>query len=341
MSKEFNHIDEVLLWQYFQGDLTQEENSAVEEWKNLSVQNLKQFEDTQKLFELTQVKTEEVNFDADLAWQKVSSKINAPKKDETPVISIEKANPTYKSLYWAAAVFIGLILSVNLINSLFFNVETIQVFAENTSKEVSLPDGTIITLKPNSSISYQSTFNQKTRKVALVGDAYFDVERNEKLPFVIDGTNAQIKVLGTEFLVDQTGGEKTEVIVNEGSVQLSSNEKDEKGEEKKVVLKAGEKGIFNKADKKLIKEINNDPNFIAWKTKILQFDKVNLTEVIKKIEEVYEVKITLKKSEIEQCALTARFDNQTIEQIMQTLSLTLNLQIEKDGKIYQLDGSGC
>lgn len=53
------------------------------------------------------------------------------------------------------------------------------------------------------------------------------------------------------------------------------------------------------------------------------------------------MKITLKKSEIEQCALTARFDNQTIEQIMQTLSLTLNLQIEKDGKIYQLDGSGC
>lgn len=99
MSKEFNHIDEVLLWQYFQGDLAPEENSAVKEWKSLSAQNLKQFEDTQKLFELTQIKSAEVNFDADFAWQKVSSKINSPKQDETPVISIEKAKPTYKSLY--------------------------------------------------------------------------------------------------------------------------------------------------------------------------------------------------------------------------------------------------
>lgn len=99
MSKEFNHIDEVLLWQYFQGDLAPEENSAVKEWKSLSAQNLKQFEDTQKLFELTQIKSAEVNFDADFAWQKVSSKINSPKQDETPVISIVKAKPTYKSLY--------------------------------------------------------------------------------------------------------------------------------------------------------------------------------------------------------------------------------------------------
>lgn len=343
MSKDFNHIDEVLLWQYFQGDITLEEKTAVEQWKSLSDKNLMGFNKTKKLFELTQIKNNEQSFDADAAWQKVSARIEKTKEDQTPVIDINKPKSNYKNLYLAAAVFIGIIITVSLFDNLIFSTNSITILAEQTSKEVKLPDGSIVTLKPNASITYKENFNQNNRKVSLKGDAFFDVERNEKLPFVIDGNTSQVTVLGTEFFVDQTGNEKVEVTVQEGSVELKGNNKGEDKKEKteSVVLKAGEKGIFNSTERKLIKEINNDQNFIAWKTKILQFDKVNLDEVIKKIEEVYEVKISFKKSEIQQCALTARFDNQSIDQIMQTLSLTLNLQIEKDGKVYRLDGVGC
>lgn len=352
MSKKDQNINEALLWQYLEGDVSTAQKVAVEAWLEESAENKKQFDDTKKLFELTQIKVDEASFDADVAWNKVASKISTSKKNESTedekIIPLNQPKTSHKTLWWAAAAFIGILLTVNVLNNLF-TPDWVTITAENQVKEITLDDGTVVSLKPGGELKYLENFNKKSREVKLSGDAFFDVAKNKQLPFSIEANDVNVTVLGTEFLVIQSAGEATEVVVQEGKVKMepkTNNEKDAKGEPEKeestaVVPEAGDKGIFNRAEKKLLKEINNDPNYLAWKTKILQFNKADLQEVIKKIEEVYEVKITFSKQEIQQCALTARFDNQSIDEIMQTLSLTLNLQIEKDGKVYTLDGEGC
>lgn len=83
MSKKDQNINEALLWQYLEGDVSTAQKVAIEAWLEESAENKKQFDDTKKLFELTQIKVDEASFDADVAWNKVASKISTSKKNES------------------------------------------------------------------------------------------------------------------------------------------------------------------------------------------------------------------------------------------------------------------
>lgn len=341
MQKNYPHIDEALLWQYCSGSLSEEEKLQIGEWVDQSPEHEKQLREVQQLYEASSAETP--TFDVDKAWQKVGSHLEASKELSLPQ-KVKRSR--YYSIAMAAAAMIVLFVSIQFLNSYFTEQAkdlTIEVIAKNSTKEIMLPDSSVVTLKPGAQLLYQKNFGSTKRNLSLFGDAYFEVTKNPSLPFRVEGTMATVEVLGTQFYFDQSVIDETQVTVTEGKVSFTPKEnKEEKSEEKKkVVLEAGDKGLFNRKMGKLEKTINKDPNFLAWKTGILQFERTKLQEVIKQIEDVYGVTISLSQEQIGNCSLTARFDNQTVDQVFETLSLTFNIQIQKDGKTYRLDGEGC
>lgn len=84
-----------------------------------------------------------------------------------------------------------------------------EVYTKNGSKtRIQLPDGSLVWLNAGSKLNYKYNFGKELREVELIGEAFFDVVKNPKKPFVIHTNTIDVKVLGTAFNVKSYPGEK-------------------------------------------------------------------------------------------------------------------------------------
>ena len=144
-----------------------------------------------------------------------------------------------------------------------------------------------------------------------------------------------MKVLGTRFLV-KSDQRRTEVFVEEGRVEVglpASNTKKTVG---------ANQGVFVENNQTAIVELAGTANILSWKTGILEFENTKLVEVISALNKHYSVKIKLKNSDIGRCHLTSRFDNKSIDEVLQVLEVVLDVKIRATVQNeYLISGKGC
>jgi len=113
-----------------------------------------------------------------------------------------------------------------------------------TRTKVQLPDGTQVWVNADSKFSYPESFKGQTREVFLDGEAYFDVVKDPKHPFIVHTSGINIRVLGTAFNVKAYKAEHTiEATLVHGLIEVT---KTEHPEESKIILRPHEKLIFDK-----------------------------------------------------------------------------------------------
>ena len=202
-------------------------------------------------------------------------------------------------------------------------------------QEQTLEDGSIVTLNADSELRYPKNFsNEASREVKLKGEAYFEVEKNPEKPFVIKTPTVEVEVLGTSFSVRSREGESTSsVVVSSGSVAVKYGGN-------RLELKPNEKAILDRSSGRLFKVINDDPNYLSWKTKRFVFDDTPLEKAVENLSNAYQVDIRLAKN-IQTCPVTVSFDNQSLEAILEVLKATLELSVEKNSKGFEISGQGC
>jgi ferric-dicitrate binding protein FerR (iron transport regulator) len=189
-----------------------------------------------------------------------------------------------------------------------------------------LSDGTLVTLNTQACLSYPQDFEQDSiRKVKLSGEAFFEVTSNPEKAFVIETEYAFIRVLGTKFNVKTSGDNNVlSVNVSEGKVMVY-----DKSQQTSVIINAGESCLYDPNEKR-IQKFEADVNDLSWKTGILSFDKQNLDEVIVAIENYYNYRIQLSDSSLNLLQITATFNNEPIEVVLQVIALTLDIQYNID-----------
>ena len=153
---------------------------------------------------------------------------------------------------------------------------------------VTLPDGTQVYLNSTSSLSYPTQFIGSSRNVTLQGEAYFEVAKNAKMPFIINVNNKQkIEVLGTHFNVKAyTDEQEINTTLLEGSVKISTYDKN-------VILKPGQMAV-NNPSKSLSVQIADLEEIMAWKNGLFIFNNENITTVMKKVARWYDVDVVFK-----------------------------------------------
>lgn len=153
---------------------------------------------------------------------------------------------------------------------------------------VTLPDGTQVYLNSTSSLSYPTQFIGSSRNVTLQGEAYFEVAKNAKMPFIINVNNKQkIEVLGTHFNVKAyTDEQEINTTLLEGSVKISTDDKN-------VILKPGQMAV-NNPSKSLSVQIADLEEIMAWKNGLFIFNNENITTVMKKVARWYDVDVVFK-----------------------------------------------
>jgi ferric-dicitrate binding protein FerR (iron transport regulator) len=178
-----------------------------------------------------------------------------------------------------------------------------------------LQDGTSVWLNAQSKLQYPKTFeNDNMREVYLEGEAFFDVVKNSKKPFVVHTSDLSVKVLGTSFNVKSYSEDSNiETTLVHGIISISTDV----SKEENIRLKPNQQAIFNKKSKKIILENKIETaDFTGWKKGMLVFDNMPFSEIKTSLERWYNITIHLEDKASLKCSFSARFDNETIEEVL-------------------------
>jgi hypothetical protein len=152
-------------------------------------------------------------------------------KNNIDSIIVRKTSGISLFIRWSQ-IAAAILLPISLLFSIYFYRENRQISSEEmfvtTGKSeratITLPDGTAVSLNTESKLGYlPKNYNKKERKINFSGEGYFQVFRNQEIPFYIQAKGLQVKVLGTVFnlRVREEAG-TAELALEEGSVLLSS-----------------------------------------------------------------------------------------------------------------------
>jgi ferric-dicitrate binding protein FerR (iron transport regulator) len=208
-------------------------------------------------------------------------------------------------------------------------------------KKVLLSDGSIVWLKPNSSLTYPENFRERGERIVdLKGEALFEVEKNPTQPFIVHSGELTTTVLGTSFNIKSTGVQ-VEVVVLTGRVSLTSTV-DQKG----VVVLPDERAVYNGLNKELAKVevpvVRPDAEAIITGTGyVMSFNDTQMDEVIRKIEGKFNVKVSMTEPGIANCIITADFTGQSLTKILNIITKALSLKYEQDDNEIVLIGKAC
>lgn len=197
-----------------------------------------------------------------------------------------------------------------------------------------LPDSSKVTLFRNTTVNYPVQFSEGDRHVTIgSGQAFFEVTPDSQRPFLVHTAQATVTVLGTSFNVLLENG-SLEVSVRDGKV-LVYNSTDS------VYLVAGQRALLSPVSKSFESGAAVDVNKWGYATGKLVFKETPLSVVIDEIEKAYPCLIRVKKEDIKKCLVTATFEGDSVDKIVDLVSEGLNLTAKRDGKVFILDGEGC
>lgn len=152
--------------------------------------------------------------------------------------------------------------------------------------KVTLSDGTRVWLNAGSSIRFPVAFTGNERKVEVIGEAYFEVVKDETKPFKVLTTSSAVEVLGTHFNVnayDDEASVKTTLL--EGKVRVSAKNG------APYLLAPGQQSSVNKEGKILVTSDVNTEDVVAWKNGRFQYTSVDLKSILRQISRWYNVDI--------------------------------------------------
>lgn len=178
-----------------------------------------------------------------------------------------------------------------------------------------LPDGSRVRLSPKSQVRFPKKFALEIRTVELTGEAFFDVTRNPRQPFIVHTGNVNVKVLGTSFTVRAFPSDQTvNVAVKSGKVAVSkaAGKTDDPG----VLLTPNQQVTFSATDAVFRRALVEAPVLVDAHTQEADFvfQETPVAEVFERLQTAYGVHIDFDRKGLQHCTVTARLSNETMYQ---------------------------
>lgn len=320
MRKEMNDNMDDLLVKYLLGEATMQERENVEQWVAEKTVHRRYFENFKLIWNRSKQLAAHSEVDEDMAWLRFKDRVE---EIQSPVI------PMFSSRFFgimriaaAIAIVAGAGWFAYLLSVKNDNSQQVAVHSGNKTRVETLPDGSVITLNKNSSITYAEHFtNGDTRQVVLTGEAFFEVTPDKSKPFLIHSDEVTVKVVGTSFNVKNTT-EKTEVIVETGLVEVTKKEQ-------KVRIRPEERVTVMKEKIDLVKQKNDNRFYDYYRTKKLVCEDTPLWKLVQVLNEAYHANITVSHEKMN-LPINTTFDDKSLEEILNIIRVTFNITIVRD-----------
>ena len=326
MEEENKHIDE-LIANYLTEGLDKNALDELKTWIAASAENQQYFIRQREIW-FSAVSREAASvYDKDKAFENFRNRVESQKEIQST--SHQGFN---LSALWRYAAVVAIIIAVGCISYWQGEVNVKDTFADisveaplGSKTKLYLPDGTLVWLNAGSRMTYSQGFGVDNRKVELEGEGYFEVKRNEKIPFFVKTKDLQLQVLGTKFNF-RDYPEDHEVVVSllEGKVGLNNLLR----EEKEAVLSPDERAVLNKANGLLTVESVTASNASQWTDGYLFFDEELLPDIAKELERSYNVKIHIANDSLKTFRFYGNFvrREQNIQEVLEALASTEKMQ---------------
>ena len=314
-----------------------ESNSFWEEWIKRNPEKEKEISKARAIILRLKYTEEKVtNSESNEVLERILTKVQSD--TPTPARDIkENAHLNWRSI--AASI---LILGSVLLGFLLFEISNEKIAIDNKNPEewierhapigskstLRLPDGTAIYLNAGSTLKIPKKFAADKRTVFLEGEAFFEVAEDKDRPFTIYSGSLSTTALGTSFNVRAYPEEqKLSVALVTGKVKVVNFEIDTF-----QILTSNEQLIYNAEERGFIKKNFDTELVTGWYQGILIFQDSDFNEVVHKLERWYGVSFEIKKFPAFQKEYRGKFDNQSLDEVLQVMSFTSGFSYEINDK---------
>jgi ferric-dicitrate binding protein FerR (iron transport regulator) len=208
-------------------------------------------------------------------------------------------------------------------------------------KLLTLSDGTTIWLSPSSSLEYPDQLIGNLREVKLEGEAFFEVAKDKKHPFIIHSGRMDTRVVGTSFNIQSFKAQiNSTVTVVTGIVKVSAlGSSGAKPQE--VILNPNHRSQFDTQTGRLTSiSYPNAKQMLKRKDGILNYDGTPVQDVVADVSRYYKLPIVI-ESKSKNCLCYGEFDtNRPINIVLEQLAAAINAKIIIQKDKYILKG-GC
>jgi ferric-dicitrate binding protein FerR (iron transport regulator) len=293
----------IILEKQLKGLQSTNEMQVLEQWRTEKKEHELLYGQLTKLWAESGVILDEAAYDTNKAWEKLDRSLNHGKSNNIRPLT----------RFLLAACLTGVLI---LAGWMLFSNRDVELTAES-NRQLTLPDGSAVILRKGASISYAKTFRE--RKITLSGEAYFDVQQDKNRPFRIQTTRATLEVLGTSFTINSNKN-YDRLVVASGKVAIINKAE-------RHVIAASEAVVL---DKKGFDITNvTDSNYLSWQTGILKFDNTPVDQVAVELSSYYNLYIKTDTG-LTKYTITAKFDHQSVEQVLEEIKLLANLDYRKE-----------
>ncbi len=218
-----------------------------------------------------------------------------------------------------------------------------------SKSKVQLPDGTEVWLNAESKLSMgNGIFGAETREVFLSGEAFFDVVKNDKVPFVIHTGIIDITVRGTAFNVKAYPGAKTiETSLVRGRIEITTR----LDPDRKIILKPNEKIIIptDTSAATAAQETGTATSSVyeitalhkgrsgvlpetVWLNPRLEFDDEAFSDLAPKIEEWFNIRIRFTGNATRDKHFSGIIEKETLPETLKAMQLSYPFTYSLKGK---------
>jgi len=367
-TKENKQSPENLIPGFLKGELSADETRELIDWIKSDSNNKRFFDEYCEIWITSKSNFKNPGYNFQKGFWKFRQKIKA---DGESAIILNKTN-LFKTITRYAAIFV---VAVSLSGFIFYHIGKSRIINSGqryselivpmgSRAQLSLSDGTTVTLNAGSSLKYDNRFGISDRVVQLEGEGYFNVAKDSERPFTVKTTHLNVMALGTIFNIKAYSDDKTiETTLVEGSVKIE--EITDKSKVEVTVLKPNQKLTFFKEDSSMVDEVagleekspgNTQPlqvpksigiprlvtenvnvePVISWKENRWIFEKQILSQIAIELERKFDVQILFESERLKTYRFTGTIIAEPIEQVLEVMSISAPINFKLKGKVVTL-----
>lgn len=301
-------------------------------------------------------------------WMAIQEQLRAAHQPTEPPFVVHSSPRRW--IGWAVAASVTVVISVGLwfwVTHPASNVQNQPIAGQppNTLLEqhnqtiypqlVSLPDGSSVILQKGSRISYRRSFVNSTREVTLAGEAYFEVAKDARHPFIVRTSELVTKVLGTSFNVRAyTHDAHVTVTVRSGRVAVFTSGAHTSNPAQKltptapdsVILTRNQQLVFARQQAQLVqrREVilpTASPKGSPLNAATFVYNATPVSEIFRELERVYGITITYDANALKSCHLTTNLADEPLAGKMTIICKSIEATYTVQGNHFSVSGRGC
>lgn len=317
------------------GEISSEESSLLKEWISASPSNEQLYHSIKQAWQDTRTRLDisDVSHKEEIFARILEQANQATYQPYKPILPLKKS--IWPGIFYKTAAVLtilaiaGLLVMQSIHKQESDSANEISMIHNSVNKgqklKIHLPDGTIVWLNSESSLSYPDRFVDSVRMVELKGEAFFEVMKNPDVPFIVKSGDLTTTVIGTSFNFRSYDDQPANISLVSGKIFVNSMDHPEA-----IYLEPGERLNYFPNEKRFLKDRFNKKAETGWKDGIIYFEEAGFDEVVKTLERWYGVEIISKNKMKKPWKYTGEFENEYLDIVLESISYSKNFKYNID-----------